>query len=176
MTAVSFGDFTDASPDIAARIRARLETTGLATLGTVRADGSPRVSPIEISLQDRDLYVGMMPESRKSRDLLCDPCCALLTPLADKHDMSGEGKLFATSRALTDRAEADAVLARAVEGTDIDPAVSGDSPVFELLITGAAWQYVEDDTWLTLSWSPDGGVRIRRRSGPTGLPEDVAQD
>lgn len=55
-------------------------------------------------------------------------------------------------------------------------ALASRPPVFELLITGADWQYVEDDTWLTLSWSLDAGVRIRRRSGPTGLPEDVAQD
>jgi hypothetical protein len=177
MTALRFGEFEMAAPTIAESIRARLQATGLGILGTVRADGSPRVSPIEVSFQgvgaDLGLYLGMMPESQKWRDVTRDPRCALVTSLADKYDDSGEGKLFAVARALTAPGEAATVLARAVEGTDVDPAEFGDSPVFELRVNGAAWQFVEDDTFVTMSWSSERGLRRRHRTGAAGLSEDV---
>src|SRR6478735_6443486 len=88
----TFSQLDAAAPDLATPIRERLITTGLALLGTTRADGSPRVSPIEVTLHDGHLFVGMMPGSRKALDVGRDPRVCLLTPVADKDDLSGEGK------------------------------------------------------------------------------------
>jgi hypothetical protein len=171
--AVPYDEFEAAAPAIAGPIRERFTATGLALLATLCRDGSPRISPIEVSFQDGRLYVGMMPNSRKSLDLRADPRCALITPIADRHDQSGEGKLFAEAVELRDPAEVAAVLARAVEGTDVDPSVFGDSPAFEIRIRGAAWQHVDGDSWSTSSWSSAGGLRDRRRDGPAGDVVDV---
>jgi hypothetical protein len=170
---ISFGALEDAAPAIAGPVRDKFETTGIALLGTLRADGSPRVSPIEVFVRDGLLYVGMMPGSQKSRDVRRDPRCALLTAVADKDDLSGEGKLFAIAREITDAGEVAALLSSAMEGRETDPAELDGSPVFEMLVTGAAWQHVDGDGWVSVVWSPERGVRTVRRDGATGEPHEV---
>ena len=46
-------------------------------LGTLRADGSPRISPCELDFCEGHLILGMMWQSRKALDLLRDPRCVL---------------------------------------------------------------------------------------------------
>jgi hypothetical protein len=43
------------------------------TLATLRTDGSPRLSGIEVEFADGDVVMGMMPGSRKAADLRRDP-------------------------------------------------------------------------------------------------------
>ena len=171
---MEFGQLHSAAPEIAARIQTKLEATGIGFLATIRSDGSPRVSPIEVSFQDGHLFIGMMPGSYKAVDLLRDERCSLVTPLVDKDDLGGEGKIFARARTLTDPTEVAKVLSRAVEGQEVDPADLDGSHAFELLIEGAAWQRVDDDAWVTDSWSESAGVRHRRRQGANGEVVDVA--
>jgi hypothetical protein len=168
----SFAELQASAPDVATPIRGRIEATGLMLLGTIRADGSPRVSPIEVVLRDGHLYLGMMPGSRKADDVGRDPRVSLLTPVADKDDLGGEGKLFGALRPLADAAEIAAVLAAAVDGTDYDVADLDGSPTFEVEIEAAAWQRVDGDAFVTVSWSPRSGVRSRRRTGATGAVVD----
>jgi hypothetical protein len=171
---LTFSQLETSAPDIAAPIRGRLTATGLGLLGTIRADGSPRVSPIEVTLHDGHLFVGMMPGSTKARDVGRDPRVALLTPVADKDDLGGEGKLFGRLSAVTDADQIAAVFEAAVGGSDqYDVDDLDGSPVFELLVTGAAWQRVEDDTFVTSSWDSERGIRFRRRVGATGGVEEV---
>lgn len=47
------------------------------TLATLRADGSPRISGIEAEFAEGDVWLGMMPNSVKLRDLQRDPRLAL---------------------------------------------------------------------------------------------------
>ncbi len=47
------------------------------TLATLRADGSPRISGIEAEFADGDVWLGMMPDSVKLRDLQRDPRLSL---------------------------------------------------------------------------------------------------
>jgi hypothetical protein len=171
---MTFSEFELSAPDIARPLRARFESTGLCILATLRADGAPRLSPIEPSIQDDRLYLGMMPGSMKARDLQRDGRCALLTTVADKMDTSGEGKLFGTAVEVTDPDEVRRVLAAAIAATDLNVEAFAGSHVFEVLVSGAAWQHVDGDTWVTLSWVQGRPVRRRHRVGPTGVPLDVA--
>lgn len=170
---LSYAAFTAAAPTIAGPIREKLEATGICFLGTLRADGSPRVSPLEVSFQGDGLYIGSMPGAVKARDLQRDPRCALVTPLVDKDDLGGEGKLFLHAVEVTDDEERVRLLGGAIEGQDASVEDFGDSPMFELRVTGAAWQRVDGDAWVTLSWTEAGGLRHRRREGPVGQPVDV---
>jgi Pyridoxamine 5'-phosphate oxidase len=172
---ISFDQFRSVAPEIADRVLERFETTGLAMLGTIRRDGSPRVSPIEVGLHDGRLYVGMMPGSTKHLDVLRDPRVALVTSVADRNEVGGEGKLFARLAAVTDRAHADRILRAHAEAIDMDPDELIGSPMFEVLVEGAAWQAVDDDTWCTTSWREGEPVRHRRRVGAIGAVEDVAE-
>lgn len=160
---IDFSEFHRVVPEIAGPIRARFATTGLALLGTTRADGAPRVSPIEIGEFDGRAYVGMMPGSRKHRDVERDRRVCLLTPVADREDLGGEGKLFGALEHVTDPDLADAVLRHHAEAAGFDADALAGSQMFEVLVDAAAWQMVVDDAWTTLSWR-HGADGVRRRS------------
>jgi Pyridoxamine 5'-phosphate oxidase len=66
-------------------------------LATLRRDGSPRISGIEASFTDGELWLGMMPGSRKALDLRRDPRLALHSASVDPPDdpsaWTGDAKL-----------------------------------------------------------------------------------
>lgn len=175
---VTFSELEATAPAVAAPIRERLAAAGLALLGTIRKDGSPRISPVEVSFQEGGLYFGSMPQALKARDLQRDPRFVLLTAIADKEDIAGEGKLFGQAVEITDPAEMMRLLSKALEGVEGAADMTVDdfagSQMFELRISAASWQKVIDDDFTTTSWREGAPVRYRRRSGPSGLPEDVA--
>ena len=72
-----------AAPDLADRVEARFAIRKHKTLATLRKDGSPRISGIETVFEDGDIYLGMMPDSRKLDDLQRDPRLALHSPTED---------------------------------------------------------------------------------------------
>lgn len=76
-------DFAAAEPDLAARVRARFAVRKHATLATLRADGSPRISGTEVDFTDGGLSLGSMPDARKVADLRRDPRLALHCPTED---------------------------------------------------------------------------------------------
>jgi hypothetical protein len=158
----NFDDFASAAPVIADRFRERLGATGLCFIGTIRSDGSPRVSPVEALLHQGRLHLGMMARSVKARDLQRDGRISVITPLADKGDLWGEVKLQGVARELSGGERQ--VLDRALrEDGEVDPDVLGDYHGFEVLVASAAWQRVADDAWVTVSWREGEGVRARRR-------------
>ena len=89
----SWSGVTSAAPELAGLARARFEATGLGLLATLRRDGSPRISGIEPLFTDDELWLGMMPDSRKSADLLRDPRFALHNATVDKQVTHGDAKI-----------------------------------------------------------------------------------
>jgi hypothetical protein len=169
----TLAELESAAPSIAAFVADRLGKTGLCFLGTTRADGWPRVSPLEVFVQDGRIYMGSMPNAVKARDLRRDGRCCIITPLADKDDMAGEGKLFCQAREITERDEWEAVRATVKARSGFDMGEPGDSHLFTFDIEGAAWQRVEGGTtFRTTSWSPQHGIRERGRDAE-GKPIDV---
>jgi hypothetical protein len=169
----TFAELAAAAPSIADFLGARIAATGLCLLGTSRADGWPRVSPIELSLIDGRIYVGSMPDAMKVRDLRRDPRCCIVTPLADKADLAGEGKAFCRAREVTGGDEWELVRAAFRDAIGLDIGDPGGSHIFELGIEAAAWQRVEGDDWRTTSWQVGGAVRERARTGPLGESRDL---
>ncbi len=169
----TFADLESAAPEIAAFVRGRIEATGLSFVATTRSDGWPRVSGWELFLCDGRLYVGSMPNAVKVRDLRRDPRCCVITPLADKDDMSGEGKLFCVAREVTDADQWEVARKSFLADRGFDMGAPGGSHLFELAVQGAAWQRVENaDEFRTSSWSEADGGRERTRKGALG--ESVA--
>jgi hypothetical protein len=58
---------------LATRGNELLRTTGLCLVGTIRADGWPRISPGEVILEEGELMLATHWHSRKALDLLRDP-------------------------------------------------------------------------------------------------------
>jgi len=67
----------------------------VALIGTIRADGSPRISCVEPCILDGNLFLGMMWQSRKALDLLRDPRLVLhntvCTSTGDEVEVSVRG-------------------------------------------------------------------------------------
>ena len=66
----SYADFARQAPELAAAVRARFEAHLHHVMGTLRADGSPRLSGTEARFFEGELYLGSMPGARKAADLL----------------------------------------------------------------------------------------------------------
>jgi Pyridoxamine 5'-phosphate oxidase len=74
---VSFADIENVEPDLADRVRAILSSTTNAVLGTIRRDGSPRLSGADPYFHDGQLCIWSMPSARKGQDLRRDPRVAV---------------------------------------------------------------------------------------------------
>jgi hypothetical protein len=80
----------------------RIKATGIVLMGTLRADGWPRISPCEPYVVDGDLMLGMIWQSLKARDLLRDPRLSLATPQSDRESAHGDLKLYGLAQEVTE--------------------------------------------------------------------------
>ena len=67
-----WNEFATAAPELARLGEERFEKWGLCLVGTIRKDGSPRISPVEPLITGGKLYLGMMWRSKKALDLIRD--------------------------------------------------------------------------------------------------------
>jgi hypothetical protein len=98
-----WNDVEREEPAFAARVRALFDAGRHKTLATLRADGSPRISGIEVEFADGELTFGSMSGARKGADLARDPRFALHGPSVDppEDDPSGwPGEVKVAGRAV----------------------------------------------------------------------------
>lgn len=151
--------FSDASPDLAGRIRARFETHPHHVLGTLTSAGHPRLSGTEVRWWNNDVWLGAMPGARKSVDLKRDSRYALHSRPDDIEMTEGDAKLSGRADLVSDpdqlRDFAD-FLGRPSE----DP-----YDLFYLTVESASLVRVSDDqTHLVIDvWSPSDGTRAIAR-------------
>jgi hypothetical protein len=146
----TWGEIAQDAPDFSARVRKRFGMGINKVLGTIRRDGSPRVSAIEAEFSDGEVTMGMMGGSLKLLDVRRDPRVALHSPTIDAPegdpDWPGDAKLAGTL----------------IEtGTVADPGVPEGSAAFRLDITEVALTYVGTpaDHLVIESWHPGRGWR-----------------
>jgi hypothetical protein len=89
----SWAEFEAEVPELAARVRERLDAHGHKTIATIRRDGSPRISGTETEFSDGELWIGSMLDALKARDLQRDPRFALHSASEDPDVWSGDAKL-----------------------------------------------------------------------------------
>jgi Pyridoxamine 5'-phosphate oxidase len=158
---VKWEDLEGAAPEIAQLGRESLDRARVGLLGTLRKDGSPRISPVEPYFAEGHLLFGAMAWSLKVRDLRRDPRCVLHSAISGPD--AGEGELKLYGRA----AEADERLRDACEGWWIGgPRES--AVVFSLSIEEAAfvnWDYQQGEM-IARRWSRELGFRRTKRSYP----------
>ncbi len=93
---ISWKEFTQQAPDYAEFGKARFHS-GVAYLGTLRADGSPRVHPVTPIIGEQ-LFLFMEPTSPKGKDLKRDPRYTLHCSVEDSN--GGEGEFYVRGRAI----------------------------------------------------------------------------
>ena len=93
MGSLRWADFEAAVPELAARGRALIERFGFILAGTIRADGTPRISPVAAHLVGGDLMLVMIPGTQKARDVLRDSRIVLQSPVTEAAEPGAEFKL-----------------------------------------------------------------------------------
>lgn len=101
---VSWSEALHAAPQLADAVRARFEAHGLGLLATLRQDGSPRISGLEPLFALDELWLGMMPGSRKAADLLRDPRFALHSATTDRQVTDGDARVSGQAVVVEDAA------------------------------------------------------------------------
>jgi hypothetical protein len=100
--ALNWNEFAQAAPDLAQAGEERFERWGLILLGSVRKDGTPRISPVEPMIVGGELMLGMMWQSKKALDLLREPRCLVHSIITNKDGTEGEFKLRGTAHDVSD--------------------------------------------------------------------------
>jgi hypothetical protein len=85
------------APEIARLGMDRINTAHVVLLGTLRADTSPRISPVEPYFVQGQLLVGAMTWSGKAADLLRDPRYVLHSAVTGPDSGEGELKLYGSA-------------------------------------------------------------------------------
>ena len=141
-------DVEQSTPEFAQRVRALFDAHRHKTIATLRADGSPRISGIEVVFEAGELVFGSMSNARKGADLRRDPRFALHSATVDpvegsEADWPGEAKI--SGRAV--------VAGPVTEGPDGDRFHADIAEVVHTHLNEAATTLVVE--W----WTPGRGLR-----------------
>jgi Pyridoxamine 5'-phosphate oxidase len=150
----------DAAPEFARSVEAAFDAHLHKTIATLRRDGSPRISGVEATFRDGELWLGMMPGSIKARDLLHDPRLALHSATADTEMKKGDAKI--TGRAVEIR---DRETFRRLAEESGDEAEQGEHHLFRVDVTEAVLTRIGEpaDHLVIESWHEGRGLRTVRR-------------
>ncbi|MFF1379817.1 pyridoxamine 5'-phosphate oxidase family protein [Streptomyces sp. NPDC058308] len=152
--------FAAAEPDLAHTVERRFAAFTHHVLATLRKDGSPRTTGIEVRFLNGELWLGMMPNSFKALDLRRDPRFALQANPGPGTEMAG-GDVRIAGRAIEVRdRETVALYAEAVEPPDPDA-----FHLFRVELTEVVRTYIEDGKYLAVQvWKPGTATRVTRRT------------
>jgi general stress protein 26 len=153
----SWSEFEADAPELAERVRRRLDDHTHKTLATLRRDGSPRISGTETAILQGELWIGSMWQARKAHDLQRDPRFALHTGSDDPPDWTGDAKLAGIAEEITDPER--------VREINSD-APSGPSHLFRLDLREVSTVELDEErkSLVIEVWTPERGVRTIKRS------------
>ncbi|MEU4500320.1 pyridoxamine 5'-phosphate oxidase family protein [Streptomyces sp. NPDC024089] len=168
MTSSSWEDLRSAEPAFAETVRARFQQYKHHVLATLRKDGSPRVTGLEVDFRFGEVWLGMMPNSRKALDLLRDPRFAVhANPGPDAEMTDGDVRISGRAVEVTDPA----VLARFIE--EVKPPEP--FHLFRAEPTEVVHTGIEGgDTMVIQAWRPGHPLRTFRKGNEDGSPGETS--
>ncbi|KMS79674.1 pyridoxamine 5'-phosphate oxidase [Streptomyces leeuwenhoekii] len=150
--------FVTAEPALAATVEARFGAYTHHVLATLRKDGSPRTTGLEVRFLHGELWLGMMPNSLKALDLRRDPRFALQANPGEGTGMGG-GDVRISGRAI----EVDDPATKAAYTKEVEPPQP--FHLFRTELTEVTRTCVEDDTYLVVQvWKPGQPLRTVKRT------------
>ncbi|MFC7990253.1 pyridoxamine 5'-phosphate oxidase family protein [Streptomyces pilosus] len=152
--------FTAAEPELARTVEQRFAAYTHHVLATLRRDGSPRTTGLEVRFSDGELWLGMMPDSLKALDLRRDPRFALQANPGEGTGMGG-GDVRIGGRAVEIAAGDAETRARYAEEAEPPEQFH----LFRTELTEVVRTSVEDEKYLVVQvWKPGEPVRTLRRT------------
>ncbi|MFI1012276.1 pyridoxamine 5'-phosphate oxidase family protein [Streptomyces sp. NPDC020965] len=146
-----WADFQAAEPAFATTVRDRFEKYTHHVLATLRKDGSPRVTGLEVTFLEGEVWLGMMPGSLKALDLRRDPRFALHANPGSGDSMDGgDVKISGRAVEVTDAGTV-AVFVAAVRPPE-------PFHLFRVELVDVVRTVVEGDRLVVRSWRPGGVV------------------
>ncbi len=156
---MNWSEFLAESPQLPVTIRSRFESQLHHIIATLTADGSPRASGTEVRWWENDLWLGSMPGSRKSSDLIGDGRYSLHSHPDTPELLDGDAKV-AGSAVHVDEASVREEYSTFIGYPSTDP-----YDLFRLTISSASLvKMSEDKTHLVItSWSEASGNQVSER-------------
>ncbi|MFF8642296.1 pyridoxamine 5'-phosphate oxidase family protein [Streptomyces sp. NPDC015345] len=152
--------FAVAEPGLAEIVEKRFGVFTHHVLATLRKDGSPRTSGLEVRFLSGELWLGMMPGSRKALDLRRDPRFALQSNPGSDPEMA-DGDVRIAGRAVEVRDPQ--VVARYADA--VNPPDPTAFHLFRTELTEVVRTYIEDGKYLAVHlWKPGAPLRTTRRT------------
>lgn len=169
-----WSELAQAQPELAELGRRKLLDPGVVLVATIRRDGSPRLSAVEPFLLDGELWLSMLLDSTKARDLLRDPRVLVHSVVTGRTGSDGEFKLRGTARPHTEPDLQSRYAAAVAESLGWRP-VPGRFHLFAVDIADVTFLRYDDATGdqFVARWPP-GGEFVRRGTSATSLgkPEE----
>ncbi|GAA3220257.1 pyridoxamine 5'-phosphate oxidase family protein [Actinocorallia longicatena] len=160
----SWKEFREAAPRVAEIFERRHTATGkLCMLGTLRADGSPRISPVEPRIFEDRLWIVGMPGTTKFRDLGRDPRFCLHTATVDTRVSEGDAKLFGTVEDVRDRDLHQRFAEDLFADIGLDLRGEEFQPFYGAVLTGASAVEVGGEHMDVTIWTPGEAERVVRK-------------
>jgi hypothetical protein len=156
--------FAAECPELAELAAERFAADQLVLLGTLRRDGSPRISAVEPDLAAGELMIGMIPDSVKALDLLRDPRCTVHSWPPDNKGRRGDLKLYGDAVDVPDPAGKHAYEEAIFARTGWRPSEPYHCFAFDL--TSVGFVRFDDDGREVWSWCPGRPLRKRRLIAP----------
>lgn len=159
-------EFEAAAPELAALGLEGFRVQNLCLIGTLRADGWPRISPNEVYFVDGELLLGMMRDSYKSKDLERDSRITVMTPQCDREAEVGDFKIYGRAVPALDSKLRERYSDTVFEAIDWRP--TEPYPLLAVDIERAAYINFGDQRRL-LRWDPERGLeRLRHPDDEPG--------
>jgi hypothetical protein len=154
---VRWSDFAAACPELAQLGEERFRRHEVMMLGTLRKNGWPRITPVEMDFVDGDLLVGMMWKSPKALDLLRDPRFVAHSVVTNRSGEEGDFKLYGRVREIHDPATRARYRAAIKARIDWEPA-EPNYHLFALDVESAGFVIFGAERY-SLAWDPERGLR-----------------
>jgi hypothetical protein len=157
-------EFAAAAPRISEIfVRRHVATHNLCMLATLRADGSPRISPMEPRIFEDELVLIGMPSTTKFRDLDRDPRFCLHTATVDTQVTDGDAKVWGKVHDVRDEALHQRFSEDLFSDTGFDLRGQKFEPFYVADLTGASSVEVIDDHLDITIWTPGEQERVVRK-------------
>jgi Pyridoxamine 5'-phosphate oxidase len=164
-----WADFDVAAPRLAAVGIRMLLGPGVVLVGTIRRDGTPRISPVEPFVLDGELWLSMLWGSHKAADLARDPRVLVHSIVTGRDGRDGEFKVRGRCRLEEGRPAQERYADAVADALGWRPDL-GRVHLFSVDIDSVSYLRYDDSTGdqFTVLW-PQGREFVRRGTGATSL-------
>lgn len=168
---MNWTQFAALQPKLASLGQQKLLDRGVVLVGTIRTDGTPRISPVEPFLLDGDLWLSMMWGSTKAADVHRDPRILVHSIVSGRDGGDGEFKIRGRARPEDDHGIQSRYAAAVRDALGWDP-VPGRFHLFAVDIDQVSYLQYDDATGdqHAALWPPAREF-VRRGTTATSLGE-----